>query len=176
MMSIKQTIWFIICWAVIMPVNAVFFSENIPPYLQMLELMPLFIMVFFFWYITFRMKRLGFLMQWNLIWFSFGLLFLESSFAHLCGIKWSWCNDIFLMTWALPLFGVPFFFIFQLIKKLFFNQEDAHIPRNYVPVKKSIRLIFSICSVVCVFYYIGWWIMLINNAIREEIEGYYWIN
>ena len=104
----------------------------------------------------------------------FYILLLESLILHYLFHYNTVSDELYYGALVFPHLSIVFFFIFQLIRKDFFNQKDTHITRNYIPVKKSIRLTFSIFSVVGVFYYAGWWITLISNAIKEEIEGYYW--
>ncbi|MBO4715152.1 MAG: hypothetical protein J5672_03515, partial [Verrucomicrobia bacterium] len=166
---------FIICWAMVMLVGitAMVLKRS---YEWHIEMMLIFLVALFIWYITFKLKKLGLLMQWNLMWMLFYILLLESLILHYLFHYNTVSDELYYGALVFPHLSIVFFFVFQLIRKAFFNQKDTHITRNYTPVKKSIRLTFSIFSIVGVFYYAGWWIMLISNAIKEEIEGYYWIN
>ena len=172
--SKKQTIWLAICWIGVMPMSISFFSDigiNFPR-LELLTLIPVFVLACFIWYITFRMKMLNIVIQWCMICMLFEMLLLE----HLVLYYFFKYDKLYDGVILLPFLGFIFFFVFQSIKELFFNQLWLNAKWNYIPVDKKVRFVFLTSALIGCICFMGFWGSFIYDAWLEEKEGYYWVN
>lgn len=184
----KQTVWLAIAWAVIIPVSVIFCYEYLDrhcydfPYYYwryikwFIILTPPLIIAFFIWYIVFRMKELGFGVQFGLLWVLFGLSYPE--FMLYWGFDGRSFYDGFFTGsacfWLIAAFGMLVFFIFQSLRKLFFDQVKLNPKLNYVPISKKVRFSFLTCLYVGCFYFIGLVVALGIYVDYYEKQGGVW--
>lgn len=180
----KQTVWLAIAWAVIIPVSLIFCYEYLDrhcydfPYYYwryikwFIILTPPLIIAFFIWYIVFRMKELGFGVQFGLLWVLFGLSYPE--FMLYYGFDDGSFYDGFfsgsVCFWLIAAFGMLVFFIFQSLRKLFFDQVKLNPKLDYVPISKKVRFSFLTCLYVGCFYFIGLFIGLVIMIGNQYID------
>ncbi len=184
----KQTVWLAIAWAVIIPVSVIFCYEYLDrhcydfPYYYwryikwFIILTPPLIIAFFIWYIVFRMKELGFGVQFGLLWVLFGLSYPE--FMLYYGFDDGSFYDGFfsgsVCFWLIAAFGMLVFFIFQSLRKLFFDQVKLNPKLDYVPISKKVRFSFLTCLYVGCFYFIGLVVALGIYIDYYEKQGGVW--
>ncbi len=176
----KQTVWLAIAWTVIIPVSVIFCYEYLDnyssshytdfpfyyrPYIEWLIIStPPLIITFFIWYIVFRMKELGFGVQFGLLWVLFGLSYPEFMLYYYSFDGGSFYDGFFsgsVCFWLIAAFGMLVFFIFQSLRKLFFDQVKLNPKLDYVPISKKVRFSFLTCLYVGCFYFIGLFIGLV---------------
>ena len=184
----KQTVWLAIAWAVIIPVSLIFCYEYLDrhcydfPYYYwryikwFIILTPPLIIAFFIWYIVFRMKELGFGVQFGLLWVLFGLSYPE--FMLYYGFDDESFYDGFfsgsVCFWLIAAFGMLVFFIFQSLRKLFFDQVKLNPKLDYIPISKKVRFFFLTCLYVGCFYFIGLVVALGIYIDYYEKQGGVW--
>ena len=176
----KQTVWLAIAWTVIIPVSVIFCYEYLDnyssshytdfpfyyrPYIEWLIIStPPLIITFFIWYIVFRMKELGFGVQFGLLWVLFGLSYPEFMLYYYSFDGGSFYDGFFsgsVCFWLIAAFGMLVFFIFQSLRKLFFDQVKLNPKLDYIPISKKVRFSFLTCLYVGCFYFIGLFIGLV---------------
>ena len=176
----KQTVWLAIAWTVIIPVSVIFCYEYLDnyssshytdfpfyyrPYIEWLIIStPPLIITFFIWYIVFRMKELGFGVQFGLLWVLFGLSYPEFMLYYYSFDGGSFYDGFFsgsVCFWLIAAFGMLVFFIFQSLRKLFFDQVKLNPKFDYIPISKKVRFSFLTCLYVGCFYFIGLFIGLV---------------
>lgn len=170
----KQTVWLAIAWTVIIPVSVIFCYEYLDnyssshytdfpfyyrPYIEWLIIStPPLIITFFIWYIVFRMKELGFGVQFGLLWVLFGLSYPEFMLYYYSFDGGSFYDGFFsgsVCFWLIAAFGMLVFFIFQSLRKLFFDQVKLNPKFDYIPISKKVRFSFLTCLYMGCFYFIG---------------------
>ena len=184
----KQTVWLAIAWAVIIPVSLIFCYEYLDrhcydfPYYYwryikwFIILTPPLIIAFFIWYIIFRMKELGFGVQFGLLWVLFGLSYPEFMLYYSFD-GGSFYDGFFtgsVCFWLIAAFGMLVFFIFQSLRKLFFDQVKLNPKLDYVPISKKVRFSFLTCLYVGCFYFIGLVVALGIYIDYYEKQGGVW--
>lgn len=176
----KQTVWLAIAWTVIIPVSVIFCYEYLDnyssshytdfpfyyrPYIEWLIIStPPLIITFFIWYIVFRMKELGFGVQFGLLWVLFGLSYPEFMLYYYSFDGGSFYDGFFsgsVCFWLIAAFGMLVFFIFQSLRKLFFDQVKLNPKFDYIPISKKVRFSFLTCLYMGCFYFIGLFIGLV---------------
>ena len=70
--------------------------------------------------------------------------------------------------------GMLVFFIFQSLRKLFFDQVKLNPKLNYVPISKKVRFSFLTCLYVGCFYFIGLVVALGIYIDYYEKQGGVW--
>lgn len=189
----KQTVWLAIAWAVIIPVSLIFCYEYLDnyssshytdfpfyyrPYIEWLIIStPPLIITFFIWYIVFRMKELGFGVQFGLLWVLFGLSYPEFMLYYYSFDGGSFYDGFFsgsVCFWLIAAFGMLVFFIFQSLRKLFFDQVKLNPKLDYVPISKKVRFSFLTCLYVGCFYFIGLVVALGIYIDYYEKQGGVW--
>ena len=189
----KQTVWLAIAWTVIIPVSVIFCYEYLDnyssshytdfpfyyrPYIEWLIIStPPLIITFFIWYIVFRMKELGFGVQFGLLWVLFGLSYPEFMLYYYSFDGGSFYDGFFsgsVCFWLIAAFGMLVFFIFQSLRKLFFDQVKLNPKLDYVPISKKVRFSFLTCLYVGCFYFIGLVVALGIYIDYYEKQGGVW--
>ena len=189
----KQTVWLAIAWTVIIPVSVIFCYEYLDnyssshytdfpfyyrPYIEWLIIStPPLIITFFIWYIVFRMKELGFGVQFGLLWVLFGLSYPEFMLYYYSFDGGSFYDGFFsgsVCFWLIAAFGMLVFFIFQSLRKLFFDQVKLNPKIDYVPISKKVRFSFLTCLYVGCFYFIGLVVALGIYIDYYEKQGGVW--
>ena len=122
------------------------------------------------------MKELCFGVQFGLLWVLFGLSYPE--FMLYYGFdEESFYNGFFsgsVCFWLIAAFGMLVFFIFQSLRKLFFDQVKLNPKLDYVPISKKVRFSFLTCLYVGCFYFIGLVVALGIYIDYYEKQGGVW--
>jgi len=122
------------------------------------------------------MKELGFGVQFGLLWVLFGLSYPE--FMLYYGFDDGSFYDGFfsgsVCFWLIAAFGMLVFFIFQSLRKLFFDQVKLNPKLDYVPISKKVRFFFLTCLYVGCFYFIGLVVALGIYIDYYEKQGGVW--
>ncbi len=184
----KQTVWLAASWTVIIPVSFIFcyvyldnyssshysdFPFYYRPYIEwFIILPPPLIITFFIWYIVFRMKELGFGVQFGLLWVLFELSYPEFMlyYSFDSGSFYDGFDSGSVCFWIIAAFGMLVFFIFQSLRKLFFDQVKLNPKFDYVPISKKVRFSFLTCLYVGCFYFIGLFIGLVIMIGNQYID------